>query len=384
MLEYMIQKSNYSKEARRTHLEHFGRLICFSLGTHPEGSTKSTWQSCMNDDYTPVEFSWSWTASNQFPTVRYAVEPIGKLTGAVCDPYNIAATNDLMKQLRVQAPRLDLSWFHYFNNLFSPESCNGEFTTKENTGSSRFIAVEPKGDGSISAKAYFIPQGDKSNKLSVIANAIRSLPGADSRLTDCVKHLSSFLSEYGIGPVPWAEMLGIDCTHPSRARLKIYIRTEQTSFDSVLGMMMFPKNQLSAKETAKLRDFWYTILGLEDSGNDSDSLPTNNHWTAGIIYHFDLRLNSSVPKIKVYIPVKHYGINDLVAAERFSKWLENNGRKLHDSTYLDAVQSLCGHRALEEDLGFQTYFSAALDGGELAVTAYLQPETYHSRRQKSV
>ncbi|KAF2731138.1 aromatic prenyltransferase, partial [Polyplosphaeria fusca] len=382
ILDRMVLDSGYTDAASHAHLSFLRTCVCGNLADHPSEGP-SAWKSYMNDDSTPIELSWSWSASSKLPKVRYVIEPLGKSSGSATDPFNVHAPDEFVANTFKSNGAACFTWYHHFSNTLTTATREDQASETHFRGSSKFIGMELDAQGHHAVKAYIMPRGDGITGFRNIANGITSLPDADSKLISALRGLEAFLTTLENKARPRAEMLAIDCTTPEHARLKIYIRTQETNFDSVVKMMTRSNspNGLSSTEISQLRDFWRTILGLDESVSDSDALPAKTHPTSGIIYHYELRLGSSNVKTKLYIPVKHYGGEDFGVAQRFSQWLERNGKGLHDSTYLDSIREMCGHRDLAEGLGFQTYMSAMTTGDGLAVSSYIQPELYHWRRQ---
>lgn len=46
--------------------------------------------------------------------MRYTIEPIESFTGTILDPLNQASTRDLLYELGLIMPSLDLTWFYHF------------------------------------------------------------------------------------------------------------------------------------------------------------------------------------------------------------------------------------------------------------------------------
>ncbi|ORY13910.1 aromatic prenyltransferase [Clohesyomyces aquaticus] len=379
----MMLGAGYPELARDFHAQVFNDLIVRHLGTHPKdeiGNSGPNWTSYMNDDYTPIEFSWNWAGPYVLPKVRYAIEPIGPHTGTTMDPFNSTTADQFVHQLTERGTMIDLTWYHHLNQTLAKKAESPPATESGGEMSSKFLALELGTPSHQSIKAYFILPENPSQDDSQLCTAISTLPSAGASIHESLQKVQLLVSTLRGQTTPKIEMIGIDCIPATEARIKIYIRSPETSFDSVLKMMMLPGKGRSDERVSSLRDLWQSVLGLEDHFDGTHSLPSNSHRTSGIIYHYDLRLSSTSPKVKLYIPVKHYGGTDFKAAEGFSKWLHRNGYKLQASSYLEAVQHLCKHRTLQDGLGFQTYISASLGPGGLSVTAYFCPETYSRLR----
>lgn len=382
----------------------FSRFIIPSLGPHPSlTGKKGLWRSFINDDHTPIEFSWSWNADQDYPMFRYAIEPIGEAAGESEDPYNIKKTISLVEEVAAEYDNINTSWFQHCTSELLQQ---GEGAIRHHDHPSQmFLAFELQFQMPV-LKAYFMPlqrsSEEEETTLSRIEKSLHNLPSSNDNLIHAFEKLKSYLSNLP-KPCQQVEMLAIDCTDPQYARIKIYVRSAETSLESVRKMMTLGGTipEPSDKAFQSLRLLWRSVLSLNPTTCDADPLPQINHRTSGIIYHFDLRMGSNIPKCKVYIPVKHYGKDDMRISVGFDHYLQSRNKGLRGCSYLEGVRRLwyvtrigkqimaytktnCStHRRLSDGLGFHTYISAVFEQEELAVTSYVQPEIYHDARIRS-
>jgi DMATS type aromatic prenyltransferase len=396
-----------SKRPSRLKLEEafFAQFIIPSLGPHPSLREKEKiWESFINDDHTPIEFSWNWNANQEHPTLRYAIEPIGEGAGRSEDFYNTRRAQLLVKQVAARYNTVNSEWFEHFVRELLPRKQHAHH--QDDHPSQMFLAFELRSP--IPAlKAYFMPlqratEGNETT-LALIERSLRRLPDSSDGLMRGFGKLKAYLAILPEPHKPQVEILAMDCTDPKNARIKVYIRSVETSFDNVKQMMTLGGSIPGplVKAAQSLRFLWRSVLSLDSSTRDHDPLACNNHRTAGIIYHFDFRLGSDVPKCKVYIPVKHYGKDDLQVSVGFDRYLRSRNKGVYGYSYLEAVSRLwyvdsinyqynvltktnhSSHRRLSDGLGFHTYISASFEGEDLSVTSYIQPETYHPARMRT-
>ncbi|KAK0615168.1 aromatic prenyltransferase [Bombardia bombarda] len=114
------------------------------------------------------------------------------------------------------------------------------------------------------------------------------------------------------------------------ARFKIYYRSRQTSFDSVVAnLALGGLSKLPPSALADLKHLWHLILDTLDVEYDSNTctpLPAIDHETAGMLYDAAIRLGDPVPVTKVYIPVRHYGRqSDGAVMDGLVEWLRESG-----------------------------------------------------------
>ncbi|KAF1960790.1 aromatic prenyltransferase, partial [Byssothecium circinans] len=382
LLQTMISSAKYPSDVLEAHMRFFKATVCTSFGPHPDVTAKKPFKSYMNDDHTPIELSWSWkktlatSGEKVLPKVRYSVEPIGEHAGSKKDVWNQEAPERFLRGLKSSGEvDVDFKLYDYFREAVLNFKASTTVDQSVTEASSQFLAIELAATGKMRTKAYFMPPGKGEAQFHTIVRAVEKYPETGSLL---LKALDLVKSAGPSQPGETAPMLAVDCIDPQEARIKIYIRKNATSVSSVIATLETSGSKLGETQRSLLRDIWRSVLSLDHTSisADTDELPLNTHNTAGMIYHFDLRLNSSAPKVKVYIPVKHYGKNDLEVARGLSGWLERNGMGLREGNYLDAVERMCVHRRLEAGRGFQTYVSVAFEGEDVGVTVYLQPEVY--------
>ena len=174
--------------------------------------------------------------------------------------------------------------------------------------------------------------------------------------------------------------LGIDIAERRNSRLRLYVRSPSTSFDSVCAIMTMGGrlSKLGSGSTlANLREIWRLVLSLDKEFSSSDDLPRSRHETAGTFFNFDIRPGNAIPEAKLYIPAKHYGRDDLAVAEGLGTYLKGKGKGHYVDNYMRALKEICKHRPLDSDHSLQTYIGCGIEREELSITSYIAPEIYH-------
>lgn len=106
-LSILLQKASYDLEAHITFLRFFLDYTIDALGpSYNFQDGTSLWKSFMSDDHTPIEFSWQWRATGNFPTIRFSIEAINQSAGTSADPFNLQAQSRLIEHLRNTMPLL--------------------------------------------------------------------------------------------------------------------------------------------------------------------------------------------------------------------------------------------------------------------------------------
>ncbi|KAK2780172.1 dimethylallyl tryptophan synthase [Colletotrichum kahawae] len=400
----MMAMAGYDDRAQAIHRGFFGAAVSDSLGPYP--SVKSPhWESFMTDDHTPVELSWAWSDEQSTPTVRYSVEPIGWTAGSAIDPSNGQAAVSLLNGTRSYAQGLDMSWHRHF--LQSTALCSNHATQMSRnkyqdydvdgavSSSQTFTAFDLEDDGNATVKSYFIPTVKAfslgMSSLDLVEQAVQSLPPpgpecSSTTLVDQFSLLKDFILCHAPTEQPVVEIVAIDCVNPADSRVKIYIRSKNTTFDSMTDVMSLGGRLPFLTDTvlSSLKELWVAVFGSgaeDDVGALSKPLPTIHHRTSGILYYLELKADAPFPKSKVYLPVRHYARDDEQIARGLSGFLERRGKSLANGVpYYEGVKRLCKHRRLEDGLGFHTYITCAVKNGSVAVSTYLNPELYHPSR----
>ncbi len=351
VLARMLQKAGYSKQALRYHLAFFCRYVTPAMGRRPGPDGRPHgWQSFMTDDYTPIELSWSWKEGDTLPAVRYAIEPIGHWAGTVFDPLNMRVARDCIRKTQGALSGLNQDWLKFFSKeLVATGADNFDMQSNADSdilGSQIFTAYD-LGDEKTALKAYFIPTlkarlSGQSN-YQLIRNTMNKLIVQQPSLANSFAVLSQWMeSRQGENQID-AEIVAIDCVQPSKSRIKIYVRSRLTTFDSVVDVMTMDgllNKDGTEKAVASLKDLWGRVLGLGPDFSVSAPLESRGHRTAGILYYFELKPGATLPSSKVYIPAKHYGVNDLEVARGLSGFLKARGNVLAEDNYLEALQKV--------------------------------------------
>ena len=379
----LLQKSGYSLDAQCQHLLFYYRCVVTELGAGPNAQgLPIQWSSFMTDNFGPIELSWEWGCGGTTPTVRFSIEPIGPQAGTPADPINQYATHRLVRQYQPLLTNCDLSLFNHFSKeLLSYNYSSGELDAQGHK-SRTFVAFELGKDG-IMLKAYFIPTFRaaelKQSTWKTVVQSIEDLPNYSPSSYSGLTTIQKYLSTSRQGPGIAAELFAVDCVEATQSRLKIYVRSRETSFDSVRDVMTLGgalNDSKTARGIKELESLWRRVLAIPQDFPTSEELPQRDHRTAGILYYFDVKQGNPTPGVKVYIPVRHYGSNDMAVAEGLAQYLEKRGQGQFARRYLEALKSMTPDSLLRSRLGIQTYIGCSIVKGELKLISYVAPTAY--------
>lgn len=314
-LAVLLYNAGYSSHAQYQTLTFFAVVVAPSLGAAFEPSLlcPRPWGSFMTDDGNPIELSWDWGIGNKPPTIRFSIEPVGVQAGTPRDPQNLYATSRFRQTLLHLPTKPNVEWFDHFNHKFNRHDVAND-STVEGHSSQVFFAFDLAEEG-ITSKAYFFPgfnaRATGQTNLAVISQTIVTAPYCTTENLGALSVFEDFATDPST-PALEMDMLAIDLIEPTTSRLKIYFRSRETTFSSVRHIMTLGKRTATPEVVQglnNLKRLWDAVLEREDS-LENEPLPSVAHRTAGILYNAEFCLGSVVPKVKIYIPVRHYASSD--------------------------------------------------------------------------
>lgn len=357
---------------------------------------KPKWKSPLGLDGSPIEYSWKWNSKSGAPDVRYTLEPLGDFSGTTIDPFNQDATRELLNQLALKMPSFDLALFNHFLSYFYDIDRSKYIGAGGQPTATLCLAFELLKKG-LMVKAYFVkPQrfGQEGPILDLDfwADGVKGVAPKN----ECADTVFNFLKTNPTASRCRPAGLAIDCVIPSKSRVKFYLQTPNTSFDSVREIMtMGGIIQGLDQQLEDLNELIKLLVGLDNNylssqelqvkpmyiGDDMKHFEDMPELLSGYIYYFDIAPGMSIPDIKFYIPIRYYGKDDLQIADGLTRWMNAHGRGKYTKNYMRVLNSICSHRKLEDSLGIQAYVSCAFQKGELSITSYVGLEAFHPNRK---
>ena len=387
-LAILFQKAGYSIESQYQHLLFFYFLVAPELGARSDGQgLPTTWKSFMTDHFTPIEMSWEWGSnSDGGPTIRYAFEPIAAHAGTTLNPLNEGASTRVMHRYSQMIPGCDMALFNHFaQDLLcydpSPVSTQGKINSQGHA-SRCFLAIEFN-ESEVMVKAYFFPtfKAVRVNQCpwTMISKSISNMPGYTSLMLRSLSTFETFLrgSPEGLNLVP--EILAIDCGPPAVSRMKIYMRSRSTTFETVRRVMTLNgalREPGLEKGLYELYVLWTLVFWHGRQVAPEAGLQSVEHRTAGILYYFNLSQGGQPPSVKVYLLVRHYGYSDCNVVQGVLTYLRSRGRPCSATEYCEALTAIARPKPLESQRGLQTYLGCSIVGEKLKLTSYIAPKAY--------
>lgn len=246
-----------------------------------------------------------------------------------------------------------MEWLRHFQEKLDGPETKAGVDEAEGHRSRQFYAFDLEEDGSIMAKAYFFP-GFKAREthqstIDVILDAIKTAPGSTPESLQAFEVFREFTQEVSSPPLE-IDMLAIDLVDPADSRFKIYFRLRDTSLASVMDTMHL-NNRLPFPTLNHdvLRNLYFSLLGgpatVENQiASDNVQLPVKDHRTAGILYNVEFKYQSKLPKVKVYLPVRHYSPKETAVVQaldtHFNSIESSTGQRDSMFRYKDAVSMI--------------------------------------------
>ncbi|KAH8890664.1 aromatic prenyltransferase [Thozetella sp. PMI_491] len=369
----MMHEAGYPVKLQYDYLLFHHFTIVPRMGPRPSPSGHPRYNSFMCDDFSPVEYSWRWDGDR--PDVRFCVEPIGPLAGTAVDPFNQAAMKEMLHSLESSHPEIDATLFWKFAPYLEPQESDAGVPPE--WGSSIYSGFEFLSSG-VGVKAYYMLRSPSRSAAFFNESFTKVMGSIHGTALASYELLRSFLAEDPDGKTLNMILLAIDCVAPKDSRVKVYMRTPRTSFNSVMAIMTLGgRKAVSLAQRQELKELWYTSLGLDDDFSAADELPFNGHYTAGVPFYFDIKPGSMTPEIKGYIPVRHYAKSDAIAADGLCDFLESRGRGEYTSAYQAMLRGFASDEILATRAGVQTFISFSFKRGDgLALSSYLSPQVY--------
>ena len=381
MLCHMLDFMDYGPAMTRKYVEFFDSSLASALGTFSSNPDNlPIWNSYMTDDFTPIEFSHSYSSKGRL--VRFAIEPISRGAGGPTDPFNVAHINRLIQDLAKSIGNVDLTWYKILHRSLMADNDQLErskFKTSNGSIPQFFVGFELAHEQA-SMKVYFVPSAKAActgkTSMQLVSEVLPNLEATSWDLRPAFQTIETYLASDKV-IAPKLEIVSVDCCQPLKSRLKLYIRGRSTSFQSVwdfftLGGLIGYMDRDEIFHT--LKQLWYLVLGLPEDFPITEQLAANDHETAGVIYYFSLRPGSQIPEPKLYIPVRHYARNDQEIADGIVEAFERLGWKRFAEDYVSSLRSFFPYRPLGARTGIQTYVAFSMKGGNVTIEPYLNPE----------
>lgn len=337
----LMRSADYNEENQEKFAKFIREELVPSLGPSPNPGHLPQFDSFCNDDFSPAELSWNICAGKS--TIRFGFEPIGHFAGTPRDPFNMLESIQVLSRLFASRTFIDdMLWRHFSQELsLSPEQAPSVVARMEPNEHTTVNTISFDLRGETVPKIYFYPIV-KALSLDMPAGELicDAIGRLEINVVPAINIIRAFVheSKAEFGNVIRLECLSFDAINPKQSRIKLYLRTPQTSLRRTqeiytLGGRL-TGTQIDAG-LADLRSFWIDVLGVRDCDAE---LPPSTHRTAGIIFNFELRHCDPLPKPKAYIPTRHYGGTDLAIAQGLSRFFRRFGWHRLAASYMSDLQ----------------------------------------------
>ncbi|KAK2058366.1 aromatic prenyltransferase [Colletotrichum caudatum] len=202
-------------------------------------------------------------------------------------------------------------------------------------------------------RAYFpaVPRGGRS-RTEVGLDAIKSLKPFGPNLEAGLNLVQSYLDDnkYKAG----IHMLGVDCLDPEQARVKIYLDVNNNSWNAARDVMTLGgrlTDATSLKAVELLQSVYHLMRdepeGVDDDWSKPSAVPDRSF--PGQQFSVEITAKSSIPEMKIYVPLVQYAADTQKAEENMHRMLQklghewaSNGKLKETMTAVSASESIRG------------------------------------------
>ncbi|KAH7322473.1 aromatic prenyltransferase [Stachybotrys elegans] len=373
----MADAAQYSIQRQYEILLFHYHWIVPRLGPAPDADGRPKWVSRMAQDCSPIEYAWKWNTATSKPQISYSWEALNPGSESCQDPKNHRLSLQYMNDVRRVVPHADFTVSRFFLEAIE----NG--TRKP----SNFLHAIDHGSERLELKSYLLVRDEST--MNEWHDAITKLDPENP-----AHHaLKGFLTENPEGRLFSPIVLAWDNVTPSKSRLKWYFVTRNTSFKSVREIMtMGGRLDVTEDNLQDLRSLITAILELPADYPEDQNFPLpppaaktwseQENQAETFAYYFDIAPRNGIkPDVKIYLPTRSYGPNDLAIAHHLVDWMRARGRGAYGDQYLAMLKRICDHRQLENGKGIHSYITYQFGkNGVPDVKSYLISETYHPAR----
>lgn len=343
----------YTPEEKDSHLRFFAENVTGWLGPRPAPSKDS--DASPLDVASPVEASINFSDKGK-PIMRFQFEPLGMTKHTKTDPLGLAGLRCLLNSLEKQfeGTDIDLQWTNHFIQTLIPTKSEDIALVKVKeielpypldhaiTFNVAFDLDGPKRK----MKNYFFPMAKNLSTgktcEAITFDAIRSLVPGGPKLEPA----ANFLEEYfKVCPdVMSTFMVGLDCTDPSKARIKMYSTIpSRNSWNAVkhictLGGQATEATRLKGLEI--LHEIWPLLLDEKDAYTDDFNKPMRapDSFLGSLMFSFEIQAGRNSPEIKTYVPIWQYAATDRQIANNLASAFRTLGWHEAADSYLTKFQ----------------------------------------------
>ncbi|KAK2042431.1 TdiB protein [Colletotrichum somersetense] len=350
---YLAEASSYTVKQQEAHASCFSAAVEALGPRHPHPYVKSV----MTPNSSPIELSLN-LSEDRPPTVRFYLEPLGYETGTDEDPFGELWTPHSFSCLAAQVASVDARWYQHLREAFRLKDKNE--INKAKTGNcpgvwlpTMFMGIDFVGDHRL-LKCSFCPirkllaMGADWNHLAdhnqFVLDVVRQLPGFGANARAALDVLGQYIVESpkttasvrgdGVGggledsgikretgsgakrPMPFFNLVSVDCSDLNKGRVKLYARINSTSFASIRDAVTLGgrlTDEVTMDGLRHLQSVWHLLLNDPTIKNDTGyARPVDPvSICQGIDINWEISEKLPVPHAKVYVPVHIFHANDV-------------------------------------------------------------------------
>ncbi|KAL4865526.1 aromatic prenyltransferase [Aspergillus spectabilis] len=354
VLSRLLDQANYDARSKSFYMSFYSQFVLPAFGPRPQSNNTPFWRSFVTDDFSPIEYSWNFTAKQE-STIRFAIEPISVLAGTAEDPFNQIAPAEFLELTKSLGSDVDLSWYNTLADALymkrdASASAQQQFSPRE-TASQAFVGFDLNRQGKLAPKVYMMPNvkaaWSGTSPLELVTAALQRIEVQGTNILIAWKVVQSYIRSQPAGSIPAVEIISFDCVGPQSpsARIKVYVRSPNMSL-AVAKDMFTLGGRVVAEDTPRaldlLEELWRLLLNIPLlTPEDAEVSPRNeshaNHRTGGVIFNYELTPGFPIPEPKLYIPVRHYANSDLAIAEGLAAFFRRHGWASHGNSYVGSV-----------------------------------------------
>lgn len=246
------------------------------MGQAPSPSGELKWRSLITVEGGPIEYSWKWPTRTSEPDIRYSLEPINRFSGTAEDPLNQQPATQVLNRLAKMIPGVDLTWTNHFLATLYDHDKTKYVEKMAATGmpaTSTFGMAAEFCTKGLGLKAYFVPRKVGHHPVPPQADweaAIKQLHPENPSL----ETLLEFLAGHPEGQKLNRLLLAVDCVAPAKSRLKWYVQSPSSSFNSVREIMTLGGRRAGMeKALSEMRELIWNVLDLPSEFPDDAEMP---------------------------------------------------------------------------------------------------------------
>lgn len=361
-IDPLLDAGHYSDQERESHRDFIRRYVIPAIGPRPDPSVVKP-RMAIAPHGGPSDPSINYTAKKALARFGFAVNGPKSFTAE--DPLGVKTSYEALSRVAEDKDSgVDLRWLDCLMALYpSPNEISVAADSSLYKNYSRRVALAAGVDfeGPLrNLKVYLSPfikhamTGKSENEI--VFDAIKNLEPGGPALRPAVNLLEDYLStrtgDFYLGN----QFIGIDCTDPGKARVKLYMATDTARFDYIRTAMTL-SGRLNDEHTTKgmeiLREIWHLLLDESEGIREDWNKPRNKLANAlpGVFVSYEIRAGVELPDIKVYVPMWLYHRSD----EAVAKNLDRIFARLRD-------QGVMGKWAWDRGIGegYQNFFNQTL------------------------